>query len=145
MLTNYLIVDDKMLPEVFGKVIEAKKLLESGQCANISEAVKKVGISRSAFYKYKDHVFVPDEVSLERKALISFVLSDEKGILSRVLNVLSARGGNVLTINQNIPIQKRANVIVSLDIHDLTVPVQNLLDELEAIEGVSKMTLLSIE
>ncbi|MGO2082894.1 ACT domain-containing protein [Vagococcus sp.] len=145
MLTNYLIVNEKVLPEVFGKVIEVKNLLETGECENISDAVKKVGISRSAYYKYKDHVFTPDNATLMRKSLISFVLSDEKGILSRVLNEISASGGNVLTINQNIPIQKKANVIVSIDIKDLHLPIEELLKKIDEISGVSKITLLSIE
>lgn len=145
MLENYLIVDEQVLPEVFSKVIQVKQLLNTGKHTQISEAVKEVGISRSAYYKYKDHVFSSESVSLVRKALISFVLTDVKGLLSTVLNVISDFGGSILTINQNIPIQQKANVVVSLDMQDLRIPIQELLDSIAKIPGVSKVSLLSIE
>lgn len=145
MLTNYLIVDEALLPEVFSKVIEVKKSLDTGLFNHVSDAIKHVGISRSAYYKYKDHVFSTQDMALERKALISFILSDKKGILSYVLKVISENGGNVLTINQNIPIQKKANVLISLDIKDLQIPIQELLTLIEVIDGVSKIKLVSID
>ncbi|MEG2254229.1 MAG: ACT domain-containing protein [Vagococcus sp.] len=145
MLTNYLIVDEAMLPDVFSKVIAVKKSLDTGEFNHVSDAIKHVGISRSAYYKYKDHVFSTQDMTLERKALISFVLSDKKGILSYILKVISENGGSVLTINQNIPIQKKANVLISLDIKDLQIPIQELLNQIEAIEGVSKINLVSVE
>ena len=146
MLENFLIVNKEVLPDVFHKVVEVKQMMDAGEYTQVSEAVKKVGISRSAFYKYKDHVFVPSSTTvLERKALISFVLSDEKGILSEVLNTISNFGCNVLTINQNIPIQKKASVIMSIDIKEMKDEIHELLRLLNTIKGVSKVTLMSIE
>lgn len=145
MLENYLIVDKEVLPDVFHKVVAVKKMMENGECHNISEAIKQVDLSRSAYYKYKDHVFVPSAKLLERRALISFVLSDEKGILSEVLNILSQQGCNILTINQNIPMQKKASVIMSIDIKDMQGEMQTLLEQINTVKGVSKVTLMSVE
>lgn len=145
MSENYLIVNQSVLPEVFSKVIEAKKLLNSGTYKNVSEAVQQVDLSRSAFYKYKDHVFVADKTAQIRKTLISFNLVDKKGLLSSVLNRLSELGGNVLTINQNIPIQETATVVMGIDIKELTISVNDLLVELEKLNGVNHLQLLSIE
>lgn len=145
MLKNYLIVNEAILPEVFSKVVEVKKLLDAGEVTQINDAVKQVGVSRSAYYKYKDHVFAPSHMDVVRTALISFVLSDIKGVLSRVLNDISDHGGNILTINQNIPIQNKANVIVSIDIKGLTTPINQMLDDIGMIEGVSQINLLSME
>lgn len=146
MLKNYLIVSKEVLPEVFEKVIEVKKMMESGLYTQVSDAVKQVGLSRSTYYKYKDHVFEPSmSTMLERKALISFTLSHEKGILSEVLNTISNVGCNILTINQNIPIQRKASVIISIDVQDMRGEIQSLIDHLQAIEGVSKVVLISIE
>ncbi|MGY3704261.1 hypothetical protein BW731_00510 [Vagococcus martis] len=145
MSQNYLIVNQDVLPDVFSKVIEAKKLLNSGDFKNVSEVVNEVGLSRSAFYKYKDHVFVADKTAQIRKTLISFNLTDKKGLLSSVLNRLSELGGNVLTINQNIPIQDTATVVMGIDIKELSVSVNELLVELEKLTGVNHLQLLSIE
>ena len=54
---QYFIVRKGALPEVFHKVVEAKRLLDSQKSITIQEASDAVGISRSSFYKYKDAVF----------------------------------------------------------------------------------------
>ena len=79
----------------------------------VSEAVKKVGISRGTYYKYKDYVFLPAQGMSARKAVISLMLHHDKGILSEVLNTMSKVNANILTINQNIPIHDWASVVIS--------------------------------
>ena len=51
----YLVAADA-LPEVFLRVAEAKRMLQVGEAATVGDAARQVGISRSAFYKYKDAV-----------------------------------------------------------------------------------------
>lgn len=145
MLKKYLIVSKKILPEVYDKVIEARNLINSGSVKGISEAVKKVGISRSTYYKYKDYVFSPDENSIGRKAVVSMMLRHEKGVLSNVLNCLSGSQVSILTINQSIPINGKASVNVSLDISDIVQSIDEMIAELKKIKGVSSVKLLSIE
>ena len=111
----------------------------------MSEAARTVGISRSTYYKYKDYVFMPSEGNACKKAVISLILSHEKGILSRVLNMLSALGANILTIMQNPPIGDRASVIISMDITGLETSVNGVLETLLTAEGVEKAGLLDIE
>ena len=53
---QYFIVDAKVLPEIFLKVVDAKRLMETGEVTTVNQAASQVGISRSAFYKYKDSV-----------------------------------------------------------------------------------------
>ena len=113
---EFLIVSKEILPDYYDKVIEARNLLSEGKVKGVSEAVKMVGISRSTYYKYKDFVFTPSENSMGRKALISVMLAHKKGALSEVLNYISSVNGNILTINQNIPINDVASVIISIDI-----------------------------
>ncbi|MFN1208559.1 hypothetical protein ACKXGD_16505, partial [Enterococcus lactis] len=88
-MSKYYIVDDSLLPEAFGKVIEARKMIDNGEVKNVSEAVKQVGISRASYYKYKDYVYEAQQSSWQRKAVISFLLSHKSGILSKVLNSIS--------------------------------------------------------
>lgn len=145
MLNDFLIVNKEVLPPVFEKVVEVKAMMEHGECAQVSEAVKKVGISRSAYYKYKDHVFVASRQSKERKAVFTFLLSHEKGILSEVLNLFSYHHCNVLTLSQSIPIHNNASVSMSVDVSEMDITVQEMLQEASKLKGVSKMALVSLE
>ncbi len=144
-MKKYLIVNKKILPDVYDKVIEARNLINNGGVKGISEAVKVVGISRSTYYKYKDYVFSPDENSIGRKAVVSMMLKHEKGILSNVLNYLSMQNANILTINQSIPINGKASVNVSLDISDLSKSVDEVIVEMKKIRGATQVKLLSVE
>ena len=54
---KYFIVEAEALPEIFLKVAEAKRALELGEATTVNEAARRTGISRSAFYKYKDAVW----------------------------------------------------------------------------------------
>ena len=107
MNSKYLLVDKKILPEYYEKVIEARTLLASGKIKDVSEAVRAVGISRSTYYKYKDYIFTTNADTGGRKAIISFTLSHKPGILSEVLKCLSSYGANILTTSPpiDLPIQ----------------------------------------
>jgi len=145
MLKKYLIVSKKILPDVYEKVIEARNMINEGNVKGISEAVKKVGISRSTYYKYKDYVFSPSENSIGRKAVITMLLRHEKGVLSNVINNISSAKANILTINQSIPINGKASVSVSLDISDIEKSIDDVIMEMKKIKGVSTVKLVSIE
>lgn len=145
MLKDYLIVNKDVLPEVFEKVILVKRMMEQGEEIQISEAVKKVGLSRSAYYKYKDHVFEASENVKERKAVLAFMLSHEKGLLSEVLHELSQFHCNILTINQNIPIHGKASVTISVDISDMEEAIEMLTNRIASLRGVNRVNLISLE
>lgn len=145
MLENYLIVNKEVLPEVFEKVIQVKKMMEQGEELQVSDAVKKVGLSRSTYYKYKDHVYATSDNVKERKAVLSFMLSHQKGLLSEVLNVITSCRCNVITINQNIPIHGKANVTISVDVSEMDVSVEILMNRIAALKGVNRSVLLSLE
>lgn len=145
MLKDYLIVNKEVLPEVFEKVILVKRMMEQGEEIQISEAVKKVGLSRSAYYKYKDHVFEASENVKERKAVLAFMLSHEKGLLSEVLHELSRFHCNILTINQNIPIHGKASVTISIDISDMEEAIEALINTIASLKGVNRVNLISLE
>lgn len=145
MLQNYLIIHKSILPDYYEKVLEAKRLLETGKVKEISEAARQAGISRSTFYKYKDYVIEPSELTIGRKAVLSMMLSHERGMLSATLNMLSRHQLNILTITQSLPIHEQANVTLSLDISDLEIPLAQVVDELSKMEGVNQVRLLALE
>jgi len=145
MKGKYLIVDKAILPDYFEKVIEARTLLRDGKFQNVSEAVKEVGISRSTYYKYKDFVFSPSDSNIGRKALISIMLEDKKGALSETLNFLYSVECNIITINQNIPINEVASIIISMDISDTKTPIEEILVNLKTVKYVVSSKLVALE
>ena len=133
----YLIRSD-ILPESIVKTIEAKKMLESGEVDTVNEAVDRVGLSRSAFYKYKDGIFPFNAMMSEKSMTITFSLEHMSGYLSKVLTYVAEQGGNVLTINQTIPLQGIANISMSVDMANLRVSSTEFLESLQEIPGVRK-------
>lgn len=144
-MEKYYIVDSSILPESFDRVIKARNLLEAGKAATVSDAVKMVNISRGTYYKYKDLVFLPEENTNERKAVLSMILTHQLGILSKVLSTISEANASILTINQDIPIHNVANVSVSIDISRLTGTIDDLIDKLKSYDSISNVQLIAIE
>lgn len=145
MKGDYLIVHKKILPMYYEKVLEARNLLESGAERDVSAAVRAVGISRSTYYKYKDYIYSPDSGEMGRKAVISMLLSHEIGVLSTALNKLSSLGVNVLTISQNIPIRDVASVLMTLDVSQMSISIEETTRILSDISGVENVSLVAIE
>ena len=143
-LKKIIAIDSTVLPNVFIKVLEVKEILRLNPDKGISDVVKKVGISRSTFYKYKDYVFSLSESIVGTKAIIGIVLIDEKGVLSSVLNILSKNDANILTINQDIPINKVANASITIDTASLKGSVEDLISKINNNYGVLKCTLLAL-
>lgn len=113
-----VLVDKQVLPEVFAKVLLAKSYLSRDEARNSTEACKMADLSRSAFYKYKDRVFFFEDKDERRVLTYAFWLSDDPGVLSKVLTCLSAFGVNILTVNQNIPVDRVALVTISFRVED---------------------------
>ena len=133
---QYLVINADVLPDVFRKVVEAKQLLSKAQAKNSSDACRIVGISRSAYYKYKDNVQVYDEKDNSQLYTLYFRLSDEPGVLSGVLQKLYERGANILTVNQNIPVDSVAVVTIGVRLDCTRVDPEELLANLSASYGV---------
>ncbi|MEA4827950.1 MAG: ACT domain-containing protein [Clostridium sp.] len=144
-MNKYLIINTQILPDVFQKVVQVKELLKVGKAKDITEAVKAVGISRSSYYKYKDFVFSVAEGTHVQKATISFLLSHKAGTLSRILDRIAQVNGNILTINQDIPVNNGANVTITLDISAMNVDLNNFIEEVKNMDNVVRITLVAME
>ncbi len=142
---DYLIVNKKILPDYLEKVIETRELLSSHEAATVTEAVRKTGISRNTYYKYKDYVYRPQDSQSERKAILSLLLKHEAGSLSTVLQQLSSANASVITISQSAPVAGKANVAISLDISQIGETVETLLKQLKSLPAVSSVHLDTIE
>lgn len=138
-----MIVDAELVPEVLLKVLEAKRMLSQGKARNASEAARLAGISRSAFYKYKDGVALYSGDRENKIVTYYLTLMDNPGVLSNVLSTLSRHGANVLTINQNIPIDGAAPVTISFSADNLRTDGHTLREAIRSLDGVINCRSLS--
>ena len=145
MANDLLIVHKKLLPKCYEKVVEAKKLLNDGRYDSISRVCEACGISRSTFYKYQDYVFSYDENSSVRKLVVSMALSHQKGSLSKVCDRLARLDISILTISQSIPIDDVAQIMLSLDITNMKVSIDEFKEALSKIPEVSQLKVMSLE
>ena len=142
---DFFIVDKKVLPEIFIKVMEVKKLLESRKEKTVQDAVNRVGISRSAFYKYRDSVFPLYENTIGKTVTIAIVTEDTQGLLSAILNDIADMGGNILTINQSVPVNSIANVTITIETNNMSDGLDVLMDKLEAHDKVRDVRIIARE
>ena len=136
--SKYYIVEAAALPEVFLKVVETKQLLSSGECQTVGEATRRMGISRSAFYKYKDAIAPLQNLMAGRILTFQMLLQHRAGILSTILTIFSDSGGNILTINQSIPTGGRAMVTISAETSNLNCNIEALTQQIAERTGVVK-------
>ena len=140
--SKYYIVEASALPEVFLKVVEAKRLLDTGKVTTVNEAARVTGISRSAFYKYRDAVMPFQNMMTGRIITFQLLLHDEPGALSNILTLFADHKANILTINSIVPTNGCAVVTISAETINLTVPVEELLQHLRQTPGVVKADIL---
>ncbi|MCQ2406468.1 MAG: ACT domain-containing protein [Oscillospiraceae bacterium] len=137
------IVDASVLPEVFIKVCEAKRLLSTGEADTIAKAVETVGISRSAFYKYKDFVSPLRNMKRDETMTLSILTMDRPGTLVSVLSVFAAVDANIITINQSIPTNGAAIITISFICGGMEVSPVEISEKLRMIESVLRVEILA--
>ena len=140
---KYLVVETSMLPEVFSRVVYANHLLESGEVDNVSKAARDAGVSRSAMYKYRNSVFPYIKEMSGRVVSLYLLLRDKPGTLSNIITVLYNNGANILTINQNIPVDGVAVVSISIALEATSTNDMELLDTLKHADGVVEVRRLA--
>lgn len=143
--TGYYVVKQKAVPEVLLKVVEAKRLVESGKAASIQEAVDEVGISRSSFYKYKDDIFPFHDNAQGTTITLMFQMDDKTGLLSDVLKIIAEFGANILTIHQSIPINGVASLSLSVQVLPTTGDMSRMIEAMEGKSGVHHVKILAKE
>jgi len=138
--TKYYLVAAKVLPDIFRKVAEANRLLRAGEVSTTGEAARTVGISRSAYYKYRDAIQPFTDMNI-----ITFyaLLKNRSGVLSHLLSAFAASGANILTINQSIPTDGCAAVTVAAETSGMRRSLEALLADASALEGVVRIEILA--
>ena len=143
--TSYFVLREKAVPEVLLKVVEAKRLIDSGKAASVQDATEIVGISRSSFYKYKDDIFPYHENEKGKTITMVIQMDDEPGILSMVLKTIADFQANVLTIHQSIPVNGIAVLTLSLDVFPETGDIEQMIRAIETRHGIHYTKILAKE
>ena len=142
---KYYVVRERAVPEVLLKVVQAKKLLDSGKVQTVQEASEQTGISRSSFYKYKDDIFPFHEEAKGKTITFIIQMDDEPGLLSNVLQTIAFYHGNILTIHQSIPINGIATLTLSVDVLPGKGDAEQMIEMIEEIKGIHYLKILGRE
>ena len=140
---KYYLVAAEALPEIFIRVAEAKRMMQTGEADTVGAATKMAGISRSAFYKYKDAVQPFNDMKSEHIITFYTLLKDVSGTLSSVLGVFAASSANILTINQSIPTNGCAAVTISAETSAMENSLEQLITDVSAVDNVIKFEILA--
>ena len=143
--TKYFVLKQKAVPEILLKVVEAKRLLDSGKAVSVQEAAENVGISRSSFYKYKDDIFPFHDNAKGKTITMVIQLDDEPGLLSVVLRIVADYHANILTIHQSIPVNGIASLTLSVDVLNETGDISQMVDTIEQQQGIHYLKILARE
>jgi chorismate mutase len=143
--TKYFVLKQKAVPEVLLKVVEAKRLIDSGKAGSVQEATESVGISRSSFYKYKDDIFPFHDNAKGKTITMVIQLDDEPGLLSLVLRIVADYHANILTIHQSIPVNGIASLTLSIDVLNDTGDLSQMVETIEQQQGIHYLKILARE
>ena len=143
--TNYYVLKEKAVPDVLRRVVEAKRLLESGKAASVQEATERVDISRSSFYKYKEDIFPFHDNAKGRTITMVIQLDDEPGLLSAILKTIADSHANILTIHQSIPVNGIASLTLSVEILPDSADANRMMEQIEQQDGVHYLKILARE
>ncbi|MFZ5644173.1 MAG: ACT domain-containing protein [Bacillota bacterium] len=142
---KFFLVREDILPESILRAVRAKEMLLRGEVSTVNEAVEKVNLSRSAYYKYRDRVFTFHSHIDSKDITIYMTLEHRSGVLSNVLNLIASLKGNIITIKQELPVQGLASVCICLDISNLSGDIDTILEEARKIDGVKTVSLQDIK
>ena len=143
--SKYFVLKKKAVPDVLLRVVEAKRLLDSGKAASVNDATQMVGISRSSFYKYKDDIFPFHDNAKGKTITMVIQLDDETGLLSDTLKIVAGYQANILTIHQSIPVNGVASLTLSVEVNEDTGDLSAMIEEIEKKEGIHYLKVLARE
>lgn len=142
---SYFVLREKAVPEVLLKVVEAKRLIDSGKAASVQDAAEAVGISRSSFYKYKDDIFPYYENHRGKTITMVIQLDDEPGLLSTILQKIAEARANILTIHQSVPVNGIASLTISIDVYSESESIDKLSESIELVQGIHYVKIIARE
>ena len=120
--------DPKFMDRVMEEVVKCGTIDRVRLVDTVGAATKLAGISRSAFYKYKDCIF--DSENGREVITVMATLRDETGALQSLLAGISAAGASIVTINQSTPENGAALVAVTIRTDTMQMSPEELTEKL---------------
>lgn len=143
MKNNFYLVHESILPSYYKTIIEVRKMINDDKIS-VSDACKEKNISRSTYYKYKNFIFVPNTEHV-RKANIVFIVQNQLGVLSNIINKISEHNASIISINQDTPIQMTAYVLISIAIENMDITLDELIIQLKKLSYINSVELRGLE
>ena len=139
---EFYIVAADVLPEALKKTAQIKALLSQNSNLTINEASDKVGLSRSAFYKYRESIFSYNKMNKERIVTLIVTAADEISVLAECLQIITEMDGQILTVNRGLPIQDTSKATLVIDTKNMKQEIETLVEKLYEIAQVREIEIL---
>lgn len=138
---QFYLVDFSILPEAIKKTIRVKEMLKSGSSGTINEAVHKVNMSRSAYYKYKDHVASADDDKEDRVVVLFIIMQDDMAVFGRILRCIAKEKQEVLSVNRTKISEKLYSSVITLKTKESAEDMESLYEALKETKGIQSLTM----
>ena len=139
---EFYIVAADVLPEALKKTAQIKALLSQNSNLTINEAADKVGLSRSAFYKYRESIFSYNKMNKERIVTLIVTAADEISVLAECLQIITEMDGQILTVNRGLPIQDTSKATLVIDTKNMKQEIETLVEKLYEIAQAREIEIL---
>ena len=139
---EFYIVAADVLPEALKKTAQIKARLSQNSNLTINEAADKVGLSRSAFYKYRESIFSYNKMNKERIVTLIVTAADEISVLAECLQIITEMDGQILTVNRGLPIQDTSKATLVIDTKNMKQEIETLVEKLYEIAQVREIEIL---
>lgn len=139
MKKQFYLVDFQILPTAIKKTIQVKEMLKNGEADTINAAVMKADISRSAYYKYKDHVAPASDDAAKDIMTLFLVMQNDPGINSKLFRRLGKEKVEIITMTKGIPVKKLTTMTLSVRITDMQISTHELIESIQQIKGIKKI------
>jgi chorismate mutase len=140
---EFYLVRADVLPEVFLKVMEVKRLLDFKLVSSVNEAVKRVGLSRSAYYKYRKAIRSTSSGTEGEMVTLLIVVEDLTRSLARCLDVLLEANATLMTFHQSMPVSGLIHLLVTFRADKMNISTESLIQIMEQTRGVQSVQLLT--
>lgn len=138
---QFYLVDFQVLPEAIKKTIRIKELLKNGKVKSVNEAISAINISRSAYYKYKDHVETVGGLSKERSITYFITMQNDCFLLNKIVKRIKKEDNNVLSINSSVTFGENISAIISFKTKMTFNDINLLAESIRRIKGIIKIVI----
>ena len=140
--SEFFLVKLEVLSDVIKKTIKVNDALKRGEALTIQDAIEEYDITRDSYYKYRDSVLPFYEATDNKILNLAFSIEHQAGVLANIVMTISRNMGDIITINQGLPINGIASLNVSVDTSIMNIDTTILIAKLKHIKGVRNMEIL---